>query len=326
MKVGKLKGERIKGVGTWFPKRAEYQSCVKTPGSLLWVTSGPGTGKTMLAMQLIEDLESGQGHRVFCVFADPAIQLTRPKIILSLLYQLLCTHVSDSSRMEMFEHILPYFRRRGALVFHDTDLLWVIFRNMLEDFSIGRVFFVLDGFDECEETTLEKVLVNLRGLLGHVDESDSSSSDSSSDNTLQDRLNSKEAASKPQSQLDVKACIPSIVLLSRAGGPSCLREQLHGYPRLCLDEDANCIENLKSDVRRFIRKRIERRGDYNAWPRETIDDVISDLEGRADGIFLWVSFVLDELIDTTAEDVRFALENFPTGLDKTYAQILRKVT
>jgi hypothetical protein len=58
---------------------------------------------------------------------------------------------------KLLEHIIPVFKIQRDTLFSNSSFesLWRIFESMVRDPSIGSVFCVLDGLDECDEQSLE---------------------------------------------------------------------------------------------------------------------------------------------------------------------------
>jgi hypothetical protein len=51
------KGERVSGTCKWIKSNATYLSWLRSRSQLLWLSGGPGKGKTMLSIFLAEELE-----------------------------------------------------------------------------------------------------------------------------------------------------------------------------------------------------------------------------------------------------------------------------
>jgi hypothetical protein len=51
---------------------------------------------------------------------------------------------------------LPYFEtpERTQQTLSSLEILWVIFRRLVQEPDLGTIFCVLDGLDECEDETL----------------------------------------------------------------------------------------------------------------------------------------------------------------------------
>lgn len=150
-------------------KNAKYRACVDKPGSVLWINSGPGTGKTALAIHLTQNLQQDARFMVLYCFVEPSTHSAGPKILRSLLYQLL-DKVGLATREIIASKILSEFQKQGGSIFADKGdtNLWKSFCMMAAHKALKKpVVCVIDGLDECEESTLASFLRNLRICAGH---------------------------------------------------------------------------------------------------------------------------------------------------------------
>jgi hypothetical protein len=71
-----------------------------------------------------------------------------------------------AKRPQLVKHALPYFEtpERTQQTLSSLETLWIIFSKLVADGELGTMFCVLDGFDECEESTLRVLLPRLVSL------------------------------------------------------------------------------------------------------------------------------------------------------------------
>ncbi|RYP12006.1 hypothetical protein DL765_007522 [Monosporascus sp. GIB2] len=126
------KGTRVTGTCEWVRENEAYKSWLQGDALLLWISGGPGKGKTMLSIFLTEELEEvTQGMEdtglvfYFCSHRDEK-RNTAVAVLRGLVHQIV--------------------KKRPKLI------------KFIQDDDLGKMFCVLDGLDECDEGTL-RVLV-----------------------------------------------------------------------------------------------------------------------------------------------------------------------
>jgi hypothetical protein len=285
------KGSRVDGTCKWIKSHALYDSWLRSQSQLLWLSGGPAKGKTMLSIFLAEELE--QTASVFPntsflqYFCDNKDEKrnTAVTVIRGLIYQLL------QSRPKLFDHILPSFKIQEKSLFTSFETLWRIFESMVCDPVLGSTYCVLDGLDECDEASLEMLLRKYAALL-------SAKTNESS------------------------ACHLKLIIISR-DLPDFIPELLSSFPRIRLDPDADT--EINNDIRLFIKAKVEELSRYRQYPERLRVHVEEVFQDRAQGTFLWIGIVAQELEDYKATEVEKALDLFPPGLDELYARILLQI-
>lgn len=108
----------------------------------------------------------------------------------------------------------------------------------------------------------------------------------------------------------------SVLLFSRDGYPA-ISSATNGSPRIEVDRGAN-IE----DINRFIDDRSKQLTKDSTSLKEIQDHLLSS----ADGMFLWVSLVIDSIKkERTARKMKLAALNMPRGLSGAYAGALKRI-
>ena len=82
---------------------------------------------------------------------------------------------------------------------------------------------------------------------------------------------------------------------------------------------------MNCDLLLFVSVRVEelaRKKDYSETLKKFVMDILLQ---RANGTFLWVSFVIEELWRTSAAEVRNVLNSIPSGLDAIYSLTLTEL-
>ncbi len=289
-KLVQSKGSRVDGTCEWIKVNKLYDSWLRSSSQLLWLSGGPGKGKTMLSIFLAEELErtvelssNALLLQYFCDNKDDKRNKS-VAIIRGLISQLL------KARRELCAHIPPTFKVQQEHLFTDPsfETLWMIFETMIRDSSLGDIYCIVDGLDECDEALSEVLLKKLKTLFS-----------------------SKFTQSS--------ACHFKLIIVSR-DLPDFISDQLSSFPRIRLDPDAD--HEVNNDIHRFIEAKIDELSALRQYPKSLRTHVKGIFESRAQGTFLWVGIVAKELTKYKATEVEKALELFPSGLEDLYARML----
>ena len=289
-KLISTKGARVEGTCEWIKSHALYDLWLRSQSQLLWISGGPGKGKTMLSIFLAEELEqmarrlpSEEFLQYFCDNKDEK-RNTAVAVLRGLIYQLL------QLRRKLFDHILPTFKVQKESLFQ-FEALWRIFKSMVCDPTVETTYCVLDGLDECDEASLEMLLRKITVLL---------------------------SAEPTESSV----CHLNVLIVSRER-PDLIPESLSGFPHISLDPDADT--EITQDIDLFIKakvKELSRRKRYPETLRVHVEEVF---QHRAQGTFLWIGIVAQALEKYKLTEVEKALDSFPSGLDKLYDRILLQI-
>jgi hypothetical protein len=290
-KLVQAKGFRVDGTCEWIQTNELYVSWLRSDSQLLWLSGGPGKGKTMLSIFLAEQLEritKDLSNTLFLqYFCDNKNERhnTGVTVMRGLLYQLL------QQQPKFFYHILPSFKTRKESLFDSSsfETLWRIFETMLRDPITGTAYCILDGLDECDENSAEVLLGKFRSLFL--------------------------PETKPSHHL-------KMIVVSREL-PQFIPALLTGVPHIRLDPDAD--SEVNNDIQRFIAERVEQLPAYELCPQNLRVYMKKTFEERAQGTFLWVSLVAKALKKCRATEIRRKLDEFPPGLDEIYARMLLQI-
>lgn len=284
------KGEIVNGTCDWITQKEEFINWITSDSGLLWISGGPGLGKTMLSIYLTEylssyfrSLENGKRHFSTYFFCD-AKDNTRNNsvaIIRGLIFQLL------QQKRDLIKHILPTYAIQSKRLFQQNsfETIWNIFLEMTHDVKDSRLTCILDGLDECEPESLQDLL---------------------------NKLN-KVTSTSPNLKT---------IILSREY-PSCLRDSLNRFPRIRLDPDAQSEVNDGLDL--YISARVAELSESKKYPAELTDFVKMTLKKKSEGTYLWVSFVIKDLRKVEVSEVEESLDQLPQGLYPLYERILEQV-
>ncbi|GFF78104.1 vegetative incompatibility protein HET-E-1 [Aspergillus lentulus] len=123
---------------------------VQDPCRLLWINGPAGTGKTMLLIGIIRELEEQLGANLTYFFCQSASQNLKDatSALRSLILLLL------QRQPQLTSHLLAKYRSGSR--FNDSQAFWTlkrVFLEMLADESFSPVYLIVDALDECEEGT-----------------------------------------------------------------------------------------------------------------------------------------------------------------------------
>ncbi|KAK4223218.1 hypothetical protein QBC38DRAFT_517311 [Podospora fimiseda] len=282
-----LKGRRVDGTCEWLMDHPNYRAWLEGHKSspLLWISGGPGKGKTMLSIyitEVLEQLQEGILLYYFCSGRNKNMN-TALTLMRGILHQwiTICP--------QYVQYIRSFFDGTETTKYTLSNLmcLWRVFSAMLTKSTPCPVTLVLDGLDECEEDGLRQLLDLLRELLS----------------SAQGRVR--------------------VIILSRPqpGGP--LDTGLHMFPRIKLDEETDTEVN--KDVERYIEAKVAELASEKILSADKLDQIKQTLLNKADGTFLWVAFVANELKGKTWLKAQQVLYGIPKGLGGFYCRLLEQV-
>lgn len=295
-KLINAKGSRVDGTCQWVLGHELYLSWKASLNTrVLWVSGGPGKGKTMISIFLTEELENEVKDSenailmyYFCENKD-ADRNTAIAILKGLISQML------KKRRALFRHILPDFQRQKENLFRSPtaqEALWRILRSMLNDPDVKVTYYcIIDGLDECQQPSLETWLKE-----------------------------SKTFFSQPDRNPSYPVC--KFIFVSR-DLPECIQREYSKFDRIRLDPDSD--SEVHKDLQRFIIDRVGMLAEAQDYPESLTVFVKKDLLRRANGTFLWVSFVTEELLKTNATEARDVLKSIPNGLNAIYDRMLLQI-
>jgi hypothetical protein len=167
------------------------------------------------------------------------------------------------------------------------ETLWLIFSKLITDGELGTMFCVLDGLDECDESTLRVLLPRTVSFL--------------TSNTL---------------SLTMARFMLAIVSRDIPG--------LRGCTRVRLDPDND--EKVVGDIGLFVSARVRELSRIEGFNEDFRASVQAALLRRAEGTFLWVGYAMHELSQKqTCTEIWEALEDLPSGLPAIYSRMLLRI-
>ena len=285
------KGGLLKDSYRWILDNPDFQRWRddQDQGSrLLWIHGDPGKGKTMLICGIIDELHSTSGDSDGSLLSYFFCQGTDSRINNATAVLRGLIYMLVDQQQSLMPHLRKKYDHAGKALFEDANA-WValsnIFANILQDPSLRMAYLIIDALDEC--------VTDLRQLLNLIDQNSASSCvkwilSSRNSVDLEQRLRVDESGIKLSLELKENAYKVS--------------EAVNTY----ID---HCVSNL-----------VVTRGD-----KVLEDKIRHKIQQKADGTFLWVSFVIEELRDVMSWDVLQTADEMPLGLKGIYRRMLKQI-
>ncbi|KAF5645279.1 vegetatible incompatibility het-E-1 [Fusarium tjaetaba] len=258
------KGPITQGTCTWITETTTYRSWLSGSGDRrgLHVQGDEGHGKTMLAIYLTEQLEQLSScmstDTVLYFFCNHGnINANSAKAVLRGLIWQLCR-----LRPQLLHHGLKRTvsveEGRIALATNSVETLWQIFIAMVHDPNAGTVTCVVDGLDECDESSIKTLTERFSELL----------------------------SSENQGSRNSRVLLTSRQPFQQANLPT-------ECSAICLDSDAH--EHNVQDVQLFINFHVSNISHEHGWSQDFQEEMNKSLKRRASGSFIWATWAISGL-------------------------------
>lgn len=286
-RIEQTKGGLLSDSYRWIFDNADYRRWRDgRQGSLLWIKGDPGKGKTMLLCGIINELRKPKNRTYLLSFFFCQATDSRINSATAVLRGLIYLLVAEQP--SLISHVREKYDHAGRELFEDANA-WValseIFTNMLQDPGLEETYLIIDALDECRE--------GMSHLLDLI---------------VLETLSPSRA----------KWIVSSRNWPEVEGRIEMTKERT----RLCLELNADSISTAVSS---FVRYRVGRLAQQKGYNSKTKADVEQYLSRNANGTFLWVALVCQNLEEYEEWEVFEALTTLPPGLDELYRRIMQKV-
>ncbi|TGO60279.1 hypothetical protein BOTNAR_0148g00170 [Botryotinia narcissicola] len=146
--------DAVKGTCRWLLDNSNFQNWKNSElSSLLWVSAGPGCGKSVVSKMLIKALSKTSlpgKPRTICYFffkEDDTLQRTAENALCAIMHQILSTPGNSG----LVRHAIPPFNKSGVNIRESFAQMWEILMDIVQDEAAGEIICILDALDECEE-------------------------------------------------------------------------------------------------------------------------------------------------------------------------------
>ncbi|UPL03235.1 hypothetical protein LCI18_014169 [Fusarium solani-melongenae] len=281
------KGKRTTGTCEWIISTQGYKTWENThEPSLLWISGPPGKGKTFISIFLTQHLEAKAiSSSCTIIYFFCDDKVSTRNTAVNVLRGLMYQLIQRHERL--LSLLMEHWKVQQGGLFSESSFerLWAIFQAMISALIYTPIYCVLDALDECSEASLEPLLCKLKDLFNP-------------DNRARHNV--------------------KLTVLSRRH-PVCLPEALRTFNHVQLDDEGHDIELYIQDQ---VSALGARKGIRDADFLKHIEDVFHD---RAEGTFLWVSFMVADLNKKSACEIESSLHQLPRGLDAVYERILDQI-
>ena len=285
-RIEQTKGGLLQDSYRWILDNPKLQQWRDDPDStLLWIKADPGKGKTMLLCGIVNELKKSTPPGLLSFFFCQGTD-SRINNATAVLRGLIYLLVDQQP--SLVSHLRKKYDHAGKPLFEDANC-WValsdIFKNILQDTNLKTTYLVIDALDECA-TDLPKLL-------------DLIMCTSSSSARVKWLLSSRnelhiEKKLNPTNEQGI---------LSLESKESATQTS-HAID-LYIDQKLCQIDSLQDEDLR--------------------DQVQDILRRKANGTFLWVALVIQELEDPENLDPLQIVDDVPTGLHQLYDLMVNRI-
>ncbi|KAL7824032.1 hypothetical protein V8C26DRAFT_384656 [Trichoderma gracile] len=160
---------KVEGTCEWFFADERFRNWRDSEDSrLLWVSAGPGCGKSVLSRALIDErrLSTNVTTSTLCYFffkdGDES-RMYAHNALCAILHQLF----SQDFTGNLIEQALPSYKNFGKALTTSFSKLWEIFLRCSSTADCGEIICLIDALDECQEESRKMLIDGIKGLYQH---------------------------------------------------------------------------------------------------------------------------------------------------------------
>jgi hypothetical protein len=279
------RGGLLKDSYRWVLAHSDFQTWHNGEQSrLLWIKGDPGKGKTMLLCGIIDELESLIAKTALLSFFFCVATDTQVNTASAVLRGL--AYMLVCQQPSLVSHIQKKYDGAGKAVFEDASSWFALsdmFTDMLQDQNLHSAYLIIDALDECAAEDLPKLLDFIV----------------------------KKSSAYPRAKW----------IVSSRNWPSIEKKLSTAAEGVWLSLELN-EGSVSTAVDSFVQARVNQLAEENEYDSDTRDAVQNYLLSNANGTFLWVALVCQELAGVAGWDAEELLNAFPPGLDLLYKRML----
>lgn len=158
--------QRVVGTCEWFLNDDRFRKWRESStSSLLWVSAGPGCGKSVLSRALVDEhlLSTNVTTSTVCYFFfkdGDERRMYSTNALCAILHQLFTQDPAGS----LIEHALPSHKNYGKGLATNFTELWRILNKCAMSSDTGEIFCILDALDECSADSSRQLINQLKEL------------------------------------------------------------------------------------------------------------------------------------------------------------------
>jgi hypothetical protein len=285
-RIEETKGGLLAHSYHWIFENDSFQQWQQDQHSrLLWVKGDPGKGKTMLLCGIIDNELKRSTSGLLSFFFCQGTD-SRLNSATAVLRGLIFVLVRQQPRL--MSHLRTKYDQKGSSLFTDANS-WValseIFTSMVQDEDLKAGCLFVDALDECK-TDLPMLMSLIVRTMAPPSRVKWLVS-SRNEGHIEQGLKSVGNEAKLSLELKQNA------------------EQVARAVDLYIDHKLSCLESLEEDGLR--------------------EQVRDELRRKANGTFLWVALVIQELENAESWDALTVVEEAPVGLHQLYDRMLEQI-
>ena len=155
--------QKVEGTCEWFFMDDRFRKWKDSNFGLLWVTAGPGCGKSVLTRALIDEqrLSRNVAASTVCYFFfkdGDEHRMYAANALCAILHQLFTNDFTGN----LIKHALPSYRNYGKKLAGNFYELWRILMSCLNSPETGETVCVLDALDECHPAERRQLINKLK--------------------------------------------------------------------------------------------------------------------------------------------------------------------
>jgi formylmethanofuran dehydrogenase subunit D len=289
----------VSGTCAWILEHKIFREWKANPDdSLIWLSAGPGCGKSVLSRALIDEKLVGTEQHALChfFFKENEEQNNALTAMCALLHQLFWAHKDDADFLR--RQIDSAIRKCGPGLKNDFEELWQVFISAATDPSAKDIICVVDALDECRKSDRDKLIACLERFYGRP------SNEADRGSKLKFFV-----TSRPYPEIELK-----------------FSNLTRGFPTIRLADD-NESGKITREIGLVIDARVKEIGER----RGLRDDVQLALQMRLCEIpnrtYLWLHLALDQVengMGKTEKRLLKLIETIPTTVDDAYEKLLTR--
>ncbi|KAK6522230.1 hypothetical protein TWF281_002797 [Arthrobotrys megalospora] len=266
---------------------------------ILRITAGPGKGKTMTMIGIIDYLEnptdaSNTGlvprpptcaqdsfnmSYFFCQGTDERLR-NSTGIIKSLLYQIL----TKESNRDLISHFEDVYNQRGSKMFEGKNaysILQKILANIITNNPAKQFYFLIDGLDECDDINILLELIRDTTIFSN-----------------------------------------NVYWLVASRSIKQIEKFLQPYDQLIIRFE-DCDTEINHGIGEYIAQKMTTLNSYHR-DEERRSQIFKILSDKAEGTYLWLKIAFESLKSRPYTGLE-ELEQIPTSITKTYDKMLERL-
>ncbi|PKK52445.1 hypothetical protein CI102_4009 [Trichoderma harzianum] len=252
---------------------------------LLWIRGDPGKGKTMLLCGIVDNLQKLAPSSLVSLFFCQATD-ERINNSISVLRGLIFSPV-DQQR-HLLKHLREHYARQGKSLFEPPSAWYAlpdILQSLLSELNNSQkpTCLLVDALDECVNEDMSRLLDFIVKMSNEF---------------------------------------PYVKwVVSSRNWPQIIDKLESLGPQAQLSLELN-VNSVASAVQIYIKQKVSQLSESKGYKKDREEAVRKYLQENADGTFLWVALVCQNLQRVSAWNALSKLKAYPPGLDSFYQQMI----